>query len=151
MIIKRNFDAIKTLLTEIHKPEDIEIKRTEIIKLIKKTYRQLRERAWDNLDDLAFHVTITKDLEEYKKTEPQHIKAAKRLIAKGYEVAAGDTIDFVKTRGKDVKPVSLAKNDEVDVEKYIEFLHNTFVQILEPLGIEWERDILGLCKLERFM
>jgi DNA polymerase I len=151
MIIKRNFDAIKTLLTEIHKPEDIEIKRTEIIKLIKKTYRQLRERAWDNLDDLAFHVTISKDLEEYKKTEPQHIKAAKRLIAKGYEIEAGDTIDFVKIRGKDVKPVSLAKNDEIDVEKYIEFLHNTFIQILEPLGIEWERDILGLCKLERFM
>lgn len=151
MIIKRNFDVIKTLLTEIHKQEDVEMKRIEIIKLIKKTYRQLRERTWDSLDDLAFHVTVSKDLEEYKKTEPQHIKAAKRLIAKGYEIEAGDTIDFVKIRNKEVKPVLLAKNDEIDVEKYIEFLQNTFTQILEPLGIEWERDILGLCKLERFM
>ncbi|MGQ9644471.1 MAG: DNA-directed DNA polymerase I, partial [Ignavibacterium sp.] len=151
MIIKRNFDIIKTLLTEIHRPEDIEIKRAQIIKLTKQVYRQLRERAWNNLDDLAFHVTVSKDLDKYAKTQPQHIKAAKRLIVKGYEITAGDTIDFVKIKGKDVKPVSLVKNDEVDVEKYIEFLRNTFEQILEPLGIDWSRDILGLCKLERFM
>jgi DNA polymerase I len=51
---------------------------------------------------------------------------------------------------KGVKPVQIASNSEVDVDKYIEYLHSTFDQILDALGLDFD-EIIGLTKLESFM
>ncbi|GBC73502.1 hypothetical protein HRbin04_00905 [archaeon HR04] len=103
------------------------------------------------LEDLAFNVMVGKAPEDYKKTMPQHIRAAQLLQDQGKrEVKAGDIISFVKTTTPPgVKPVELARVDEVDVEKYIEYMRTTFDQILGALGYEFDV-ILGASKLEDF-
>jgi DNA polymerase I len=70
----------------------------------------------------------------------------------GVDVGEGSNISFVKTKDKaKVKPTQLAKADDVDITKYTEFLKSTFIQILEPLGLDWDRDILGICVMDRFL
>ena len=69
----------------------------------------------------------------------------------GYEMKAGDLISFVKVMKEPrVKPVQIASNSEVDVDKYVAYLQSTFDQILDALGLDFE-EIIGLTKLERFM
>jgi DNA polymerase I len=48
-----------------------------------------------------------------------------------------------------VKPVQLAKIDDIDIQKYMEYLRSTFEQVLDSLGIEFE-DLVGVKKLESF-
>jgi DNA polymerase I len=73
------------------------------------------------------------------------------LKERGVELKAGDLISFVKVVNEPyVKPVELASKDEVDVDKYVAYLHSTFDQVLDALGLDFE-EIIGLTKLERFM
>jgi DNA polymerase I len=111
----------------------------------------LKRREWESLSDLAFNVVLGEELEHYKKTTPQHVKAAKILTESGMELKAGDLISFVKVlKEPHVRPVELATNSEVDIEKYIGYLHSTFDQVLDALGSDFD-EIIGLTKLERFM
>ena len=88
--------------------------------------------------------------ENYTKTTPQHVKAARLLQQAGTEMKSGDIVSFVKVRGElGVKPVQLARLDEVDTEKYIEYIRGTFEQVLDALGVEFE-DLAGVKKLESF-
>jgi DNA polymerase I len=48
-----------------------------------------------------------------------------------------------------VKPVQLARPEEVDTDKYIEYIRGTFEQVLDALGVEFE-DLAGVKKLESF-
>ena len=60
-------------------------------------------------------------------------------------------ISFVKViREPHVKPVELTSRNEVDVDKYIAYLHATFDQVLDALGLSFD-EIIGLTKLERFL
>ena len=69
----------------------------------------------------------------------------------GYDMKAGDLISFVKVMNDPrVKPVQIASNSEIDVDKYIAYLRSTFDQILDALGLDFE-EIIGLTKLSRFM
>ena len=43
----------------------------------------------------------------------------------------------------------MARLEEVDSEKYIEYIRGTFEQVLDSLGVEWE-DLAGVKKLESF-
>ena len=89
--------------------------------------------------------------EHYTKTTPQHVRAARILQREGREIRAGDLISFVKVSKKPhVKPVELAKKNEVDIDKYVAYLHSTFDQVLDALGLSFD-EIIGLTKLERFM
>jgi DNA polymerase I len=100
------------------------------------------------------------DLSRYTKTTPQHVKAARILEKSGKELRAGAQINFVKvlkstSRSIDdpnsgVKPVELASRNEVDVEKYIAYLHSTFDQVLDALGLSFD-EIIGLTKLAQFL
>lgn len=66
------------------------------------------------------------------------------------EMKSGDIVSFVKVVGEPgVKPVQLAKLDEVDIGKYIEYIRGTFEQVLDALGVEFE-DLAGIKKLESF-
>jgi DNA polymerase elongation subunit (family B) len=150
-IIRTPFDETKKLLAQVHNDEDIKPVKKAILKLVKDTYTKIKTRNFEDMENLAFHVTASKDIDEYDGN-PQHIKAAKQLKAAGYDIGEGSEISFVKTTDKlKVKPTKLAKPSEIDVTKYNEFLKNTFIQILEPLGLDWDRDIIGICMMDRFL
>ena len=84
------------------------------------------------------------------KTTPQHVKAAKLLESKGFEVKPGDIISFVKVVGEPgVKPCQLASMKEIDVKKYIEYMDSTFEQVLDALGMSFD-ELIGNRKLESF-
>jgi len=154
-IIKTAFNDTKKILSEVKTPEELEIGKKEIMDLVKRVYFIFKNRSWENVSDLAFSVTMNSALEDYKKTMPQHVKAAKLLIERGYQIGAGSVIRFVKTDkrlagGTNVKPVETVKKHEVDVRKYIEFLKSTFEQVLDPMNINFEQDILGVTRLDQW-
>mgnify|MGYP003681891195 CR=1 FL=1 len=161
-IIRDAFDETKKILSEIHGEQEISMGKMKIVGLVRKTYNTFRQRSWSNIGDLAFNITMNAEFSEYKKTMPQHVKAALMLKKEGYDISAGSVISFIKTRKRiktktgyryatDVKPVELAKKTDVDVKKYIAFLKSTFEQILDPLNISFNEDILGLKSLEDWL
>jgi len=152
VFIKKAFDQMEERLGEVKSPAEFEEAKREIRKIIQDRYLRLKQRKWgDRPDELAFHVVLGKIPEGYTKTTPQHVKAAALLKHMGYELKAGDLISFVKVvKEPRVKPVQLASNSEIDVDKYVGYLHSTFDQVLDALGLDFD-EIIGLTKLERFM
>lgn len=162
LYFKKTFEEIKTVLKGVQYEDDVPKAKEAISKLVLQSYKKLKSRQWDSLDDLAFHMTVNKKLSEYgrkkigkdgKETRiaiPQHIKAVHQLEAAGYVFEAGTTISFVKTNNADgVMALELAKDEDIDVDKYIEFLKATFGQILDPLELDFS-EILGYKKLSAF-
>jgi DNA polymerase I len=148
--IKKAFYELEDQLEQVQSPAEFEEAKKKIKKIIRDRYLRLKQRRWgDTPEELAFHVVLGKPLSAYTKTTPQHVKAALMLKQIGYEMKAGDLINYVKVL-KGVKPVQIASNSEIDVDKYVEYLHSTFDQILDALGLDFE-EIIGLTKLERFM
>ena len=139
-------------LGEVESPAEFEEAKKEIQKIIRECYLRLKQRRWgDSPDELAFHVVLGKIPEGYVKTMPQHVRAALVLKNMGHDLKAGDLISFVKVvKEPRVKPVQLASNSEIDVDKYVGYLHSTFDQVLDALGLDFD-EIIGLTKLERFM
>jgi len=136
-------------LSQVKSPEDIEIAKEKTSNIVKECYVKLRNREY-TLHDLAFSMMMSRTPEGYTKTTPQHVKAARQLQQAGIEMKPGDVVSFVKVRGEPgVKPVQLARSEEVDVEKYIEYIRGTFEQVLDALGVEFE-DLAGTKKLESF-
>ncbi|MDE1830378.1 MAG: DNA mismatch repair protein MutH, partial [Thaumarchaeota archaeon] len=89
------------------------------------------------LEELAFNVMISKAPSEYVKTVPQHIRAAK-LLESTREIKKGDIISYVKIINKPgVKPVEMARPDEIDSTKYVEFMESTFDQILSSMDLDF--------------
>lgn len=151
LFIKKAFDKMKERLAIVKTPADFEQAKKDISEIIRDRYMQLKRREWESLRDLAFNVVLGEELGHYTKTTPQHVKAAKILQERGVELKAGDLISFVKViKEPRVKPVELAASAEVDVDKYLDYLHSTFDQVLDALGLEFD-EIIGLTKLERFM
>ncbi|MDW8022153.1 MAG: DNA-directed DNA polymerase I [Nitrososphaerota archaeon] len=150
IFIKKAFDRMKERLAMVKTPADFEEAKKDIIRNIRDCYMRLKRREWD-LSELAFNVVLGEELERYTKTTPQHVKAARKLREGGMELKAGDLISFVKVVNEPhVKPVELASKNEIDVDKYIAYLHSTFDQVLDALGLDFD-EIIGLTKLERFM
>ncbi|KPV63762.1 MAG: DNA polymerase 1 [Candidatus Bathyarchaeota archaeon BA2] len=150
--IKKAFDQMEERLGQVESPGEFEEAKREIRKIIRDRYMRLKQRKWgDRPDELAFHVVLGKVPGAYTKTTPQHVRAALILKDMGYELKAGDLISFVKVMKEPrVKPVQLASNSEIDVDKYVAYLHSTFDQVLDALGLDFD-EIIGLTKLERFM
>ncbi|NWF87191.1 DNA-directed DNA polymerase I [Candidatus Bathyarchaeota archaeon] len=151
LFIKKAFDKMKERLAKVKTPADFEQAKKDISEIIRDCYMRLKRRGWENLSDLAFNVVLGEEPERYTKTTPQHVKAARIIKESGIELKAGDLISFVKVvKEPHVKPVELATNSEVDIDKYIGYLHSTFDQVLDALGLDFD-EIIGLTKLERFM
>ncbi len=150
--IKKAFDQMEERLGKVQSPTEFEEAKKEIRKIIRDRYLRLKQRRWgENPNELAFHVVLGKVPSSYVKTTPQHVKAALLLQKMGYELKAGDLISFVKvSKEPRVKPVQIASNSEVDVDKYVGYLQSTFDQVLDALGLDFD-EIIGLTKLERFM
>ncbi|RLI47411.1 DNA-directed DNA polymerase I [Candidatus Bathyarchaeota archaeon] len=152
LFIKKAFDQMEQRLGQVKSPAEFEEAKREIEKIIRDRHSRLKRREWgDRPDELAFHVVLGKPPKYYNKTTPQHVKAALELEKRGYELKAGDLISFVKVvKEPHVKPLQLASNSEIDVEKYVSYLQSTFDQVLDALGLDFN-EIIGLTKLERFM
>ncbi|UCE43707.1 MAG: DNA-directed DNA polymerase I [Candidatus Bathyarchaeota archaeon] len=152
VFIKRAFDQMEERLGEVKSPIEFDEAKREIRGIVRDRYLKLKQREWgEHPDKLAFHVVLGKALNHYVKTTPQHVKAALVLQNEGYEIRAGDLISFVKVEKEPyVKPVQLASNSEIDVEKYVAYLQSTFDQVLDAMGLSFD-EIIGLTKLERFM
>ena len=90
------------------------------------------------LEELTFNVMLSKAPSEYTKTIPQHIRAARQL-EHTREIKKGDRISFIKTLNKPgVKPAELAKKEEIDPKKYMEFMESTLEQITASLDLDFD-------------
>ncbi len=157
--IRKAFYDILAILGRVNSEKDFESARESIKNVILQNAKNLEARKIP-LEDLSFNVTINKSLSTYgKKTGaktvdgkstdtykglPQHIKAAKMLVdANKREIRAGDVISYVKIKnGEGVKPVELAKPEEIDTEKYLETMESTFEQVLSALNFDF-KSVLG--------
>jgi DNA polymerase I len=147
--LHRAFYEMVAALSQVKSPDDIEVAKKKTTDIVKECYVKLRNREY-TLSELAFSMMMSRTPEGYTKTTPQHVKAAKQLQQAGTEMKPGDIISFVKVLGEPgVKPVQLARLEEVDSEKYIEYIRGTFEQVLDALGVEFE-DLAGIKKLESF-
>jgi DNA polymerase I len=143
------FYQMISILSQVQSPEDIESAKAKLTQIVKDCYVKLRNGEY-SLADLAFSMMMSRTPQGYTKTTPQHVKAAKQLQKAGTEMKPGDIISFVKVRGEPgVKPVQLARIEEVDTEKYVEYIRGTFEQVLDALGVEFD-DLAGAKKLETF-
>ena len=151
LYIKKAFDRMKERLAMVKTPEDFEKAKKDIAEIVRDCYVRLKRREWESMEELAFNVVLGEEPDHYTKTTPQHVKAARILQKRGMKLKAGDLISFVKvTKEPHVKPVELATKNEIDVDKYIAYLHSTFAQVLDALDLDFD-EIIGLTKLERFM
>ena len=138
------------ILREVKNEKEFEEAKKKIEEIVKSRYYALKNGKYD-LEDLSFKVMLSKRVDRYVKTTPPHVKAAKKLVNRGITVVPGDIIAYVKTRDSDgVEPLEFARKDQVDVDKYVEYLTSTFEQVLDTLGIDFDR-ILGVTSLEHFM
>jgi len=151
LLIKRSFDEMEARLSRVKTPADFQYAKKDIRSIVRDCYLKLKDRKWDDLNDVAFEVVLGKSIESYTKTTPQHVRAARLLKDRGREIETGDLIRFVKvTKPPHVKPVELSSRNEIDVGKYVELLGSTFDQILDAVGLEFD-EIIGRTKLEQFM
>ncbi len=148
--LKKAFEEMIEILSQVNSPEDFEFAREKIKQIVQTCYNKLKRREY-SLDELAITIVLGKSVKEYKKTTPQHVKAALLLPEEKLEtLGKGDTIRFVKVTTKDgVKPVEIASIEEIDVDKYVEYLETTFEQVLDALGIDFS-EILGYTRLGEF-
>ncbi len=149
--LKQAFQEVLDELSSVHTPEDFAKVKDNIKNRLRDILNRLRKKGY-TLDQLTFHVALSKPIRAYNKNLPQHVKAALYLVKHGIEIMPGDTIVYVKVTGRDgAKPIQLAKLAEIDVKKYEEHVKSTFEQILAAIGLTWDEvegartlDLLGL-------
>ena len=135
--IRTLFYELLDVLSEVENVDGFERSKIKISKKIAHWATRLQERDIP-LEELAFNVMLSKPPSEYTKATPQHIKAA-RLLEGRKEIKKGDIIAYVKVLGKlGVKPVELARVDEIDTKKYLEFLESTMDQITSSMGLDFD-------------
>jgi DNA polymerase I len=152
--IRKAFYEILEILGRVNSEKDFETAKDSIKKIVQENAKNLEGQKIP-LEDLSFNVMINKSLGTYGKRDgktmegkdnykglPQHIKAARMLEGKR-ELRAGDIISYVKTKSGDgVKPVELARAEEIDAEKYLEAMESTFEQVLSVLNFDFKA-VLG--------
>jgi len=160
-IIKGAFNMTKKYLAEAKSPEEVEAIKKALKKVIRNVYFRIKRRDFE-LEELAFHFVLGKSPNAYEKTTPQHVRAARMLEREGIYMKKGEMISFVKcipfkwSPDRDtkpikvnVKPLQLAKKEDVDITKYHEILQSTFEQLLDALDISYD-SVIGLMKMEDF-
>ncbi len=135
--IKTLFYELLDILSLVQNVEEFENAKKQISDKIVE-YAKKVEAKEIPLTELAFNVMISKAPSEYVKTVPQHIRAAK-LLESIREIKKGDIISYVKIINKPgVKPVELARLDEVDSKKYMEFMERTLDQITSSMDLDFD-------------
>ncbi|HJJ23268.1 MAG TPA: DNA-directed DNA polymerase I [Nitrosopumilus sp.] len=139
--IKKLFYELVDVLSKVQTMEDFVKAKRDISEKIAKCGKKLEAKEIP-IEDLTFNVMLSKAPSEYVKTIPQHIRAAKQL-ERIREIKKGDIISFIKILNKPgVKPAELAKKEEIDSKKYMEFLESTLEQITSSMDMDFDT-ILG--------
>jgi len=147
--LKKIFYSALDILRAVESAEDFERARADIRKLLSGMISDLQGKRVP-VPELAFTVMMGKPTEKYNGTTPQHVRAAMFLEEKGKEIKAGDIIAYVKTKNPPyVKPSDYAKVEEVDADKYIEYAHSMFDQMLDALDFSFD-EIMGATTLDFF-
>jgi DNA polymerase I len=147
--LKKAFMEVIIALSHVQNKKDFEEAQYKIKKIIQECYNNLRDRKY-SLVDLSFRVMLSKAINHYVKTTPQHVKAAKLLQKFGVEIRSGDIISYVKVSGPiGVKPIRLSSIIDVDIEKYVEHMKTTFGQIMDALGLNFD-EVIGIKTLDNF-
>lgn len=139
--IKTLFYELLDILSQVQSVEDFTNAKKQITNKITEYVKKVEAKEIP-LSELAFNVMISKAPSEYVKTVPQHIRAAK-LLESIREIKKGDIISYVKIINKPgVKPVEMARQDEIDSKKYMEFMESTLDQITSSMDLDFDT-ILG--------
>ena len=139
--IKKLFYELLDVLSKVQSIEDFQKAKKEISEKIATCGKKVESKELP-VDDLTFNVMLSKAPSEYVKTIPQHIRAAKQL-EHIREIKKGDIISYIKTLNKPgVKPAELAKKEEIDSKKYMEFMESTLEQITSSMDLDFDT-ILG--------
>ena len=147
--LKKIFYDTLGILSEVKTPEDFERARARTRELLTGMISNLKGKKVP-VQDLAFTVMMGKPTAKYNGTTPQHVRAAMQLEQQGKEVKAGEIIAYVKTKNPPyVKPAEMAKPDEIDADKYIEYAHSMFDQMLDALDFSFD-EIMGATTLDFF-
>jgi len=149
--IKTLFYELLDILSEIKTVEEFDRAKNKISDKIAECARKVQAKEIP-LQDLAFNVMISKAPNDYTKTVPQHIRAAKQLESIR-EIKKGDIISYVKILNKPgVRPIEMARKGEIDSSKYMEFMESTLDQLTSSMDLDFDT-ILGKPKqtgLEQF-
>ena len=139
--IRKIFYELLDVLSKVQTVEDFVKAKQKISEIIAMYAKKVNAKEIP-LEDLTFNVMLSKAPSEYTKTVPQHIRAAKQLETIR-EIKKGDRISFVKILNKPgVKPVEMAKKEEIDSKKYMEFMEATLEQITSSMDLDFDT-ILG--------
>ena len=135
--IKSLFYDLLDILAEVKTADEFKNAKSKISSKIAECSRKIQAKEIP-LSELAFNVMLSKSLNEYTKTIPQHIRAAKQLESVR-EIKKGDRISYVKIINKPgVRPVELAKQSEIDSSKYMEFMQSTLDQITSSMNMDFD-------------
>lgn len=135
--IRTLFFEVLDILSKVQTIQDFEESKKQISQKISECAIKVKEKKIP-ISELAFNVMISKAPSEYDKTIPQHIRAAK-LLEQQREIKRGDIISYVKILNKPgVKPVEMARPDEIDSEKYMEFMESTLDQITSSMDLDFD-------------
>lgn len=139
--IKNLFYELLDVLSKVQTEDDFVKAKQEISEKIAECGKKVEAKEIP-VADLTFNVMLSKAPSEYVKTIPQHIRAAKQLETKR-EIKKGDIISYIKILNKPgVKPAEMAKKEEIDSKKYMEFLESTLEQITSSMNLDFDT-ILG--------
>jgi len=147
--LKRIFYETLDILSGVTNPDDFEKARASIKGLLAKMISDVKGKKVP-VQDLAFTVMMGKPTDKYNGTTPQHVRAAMQLEERGREIKAGEIIAYVKTKNPPyVKPAEHARPEEIDSDKYIEYAHSMFDQLLDALDFSFD-EIMGATTLDLF-
>lgn len=149
--IKKAFSEMIEILKNITNNEEFLKARNQIIEIVKVNLKKIGKPDTFALEDYAINIGLQKDLKNYTKIIPQHVKAAIELRdSTGRKFEKGETISFIKSKGPiGAKAIELAKLQDIDPKKYKELLKSALEQVLDALGITFE-EIKGIKKMDAF-
>ncbi|MFW9907057.1 MAG: DNA-directed DNA polymerase I [Candidatus Thorarchaeota archaeon] len=147
---QKAFQEMLDVLAKVDSPKGFEVAREEIKEIVHRVLDKLEGKAKEYPpDELAFRVQLTKPLNSYGDSKPQHVRAA---ILSGEEVGPGSIIEYIKTKDNDgVVPLNIARKQAywIDKDKYIDTLKSVFEQVLDAVGLDFE-GLMGFTTLDQF-
>jgi len=166
--IKKAFSQLIEILKEITNDEEFSLARKKIIEIVKSNLNKIGQPDTFTLEDYAINIGLQKNLKNYIKVIPQHVRAANAFIrteiskaqannASNAEISAikktyqkGDAVKFIKSKGPlRAKVIEMAKLQDIDTKKYKELLTSALEQVLDALDISFE-EIKGIKKMDAF-
>ncbi|MEM2143583.1 MAG: DNA polymerase domain-containing protein, partial [Candidatus Thorarchaeota archaeon] len=151
IFVQDAFRKMLDILSKVESPKDFEVAKSEIRDVVNSVIDRLEGRSEPySPEELAFRVQMTKGLDQYGKTVPQHVRAAQMLLETGRTVEPGSIVEYIKTKDG-VLPVALAQGKSfwIDTEKYIDTLRSVFDQVLDSLGLDFQ-ELMGFTTLDQF-